>query len=163
MQTATEKPTLNCKGLAAFDLRTQKPDGSHWDFKRKQDREEARAIVLMLKPKWIVGSPPCESFCTLNRGLNYPKMDPKDVERRIRGGRTHLRFVVQLDMSVRFKMADSLSMNILKARPAGEILLSLTSSASTIYPRRLWTNANMDTNLQGKMARHMLSENLPRG
>ena len=29
---------LNVQGLEALDLRTQRPDGEHWDFTRKRDK-----------------------------------------------------------------------------------------------------------------------------
>ena len=54
---------LDVKGLAAFDLRTTKPNGENWDFTKAQDRDEARAIVMMVNPKWLIGSPPCTDFC----------------------------------------------------------------------------------------------------
>ena len=41
---------LNVRGLGALDMRTTKPDGSSWDFSRRQDRHEAVRMINELKP-----------------------------------------------------------------------------------------------------------------
>ena len=70
---------LNCEGLGALDLRTRRPDGEPWDFRNKQHREDALAMVLVLKPKWVIGSPPCTSWCSWNWHLTYKKMSNERV------------------------------------------------------------------------------------
>ena len=41
----TARRDLNVKGLAAFDLRTSKPDGSPWDFTLRADRQLAMRML----------------------------------------------------------------------------------------------------------------------
>ena len=45
---------LNVDGLAAFDLRTAKPNGEAWDFSRRGDRKMALDYVKEKKPSWII-------------------------------------------------------------------------------------------------------------
>ena len=87
---------LNLKGLQAMNFCTTKADGHHWDFSKAEDRKAAWKIVHDDDPDWIVGSPPCTNFSPLNVGLNFPKMDPAEVERRVLEGLVHLKFVCQL-------------------------------------------------------------------
>ena len=87
---------LNVAGLGALDLRTSKPDGTPWDFSKKDDRKLARDLVRKLEPDFIVGSPPCTAHCAWNRHMNYPKMDPERVRKLIEEGRMHLQFMVSL-------------------------------------------------------------------
>ena len=87
---------LNLNGLAAFDLRTRKPNGEAWDFCKSSDRREARRFVEECKATWVIGCPPCTFFSRLNQGLNYRKMDPQVVEERRREAVLHLRFVIGL-------------------------------------------------------------------
>ena len=87
---------LNIEGLDAFDLRVLKADGTPWDFNRAEVRRLARHMVDTLRPTWIIGSPPCTSFCRLNVQWNYPKMRPEDVQQRLAEGKRHLHFMVSL-------------------------------------------------------------------
>ena len=84
---------LNVDGLAALDLRTSKPDGSHWNFDSASDRSLVVHLVKTHKPDWVIGSPPCTAFSTLNTGLPFPKMDPADVEEMAQEGAKHLHFI----------------------------------------------------------------------
>jgi hypothetical protein len=93
---ADKFPGMNIKGLKAFDLSTKNPNGVPWDFGQASHRAMARRICSADNPDWIIGSPPCTPFSILNRGLNYPKMDPAEVKRRIAEGRVHLAFCAQL-------------------------------------------------------------------
>ena len=95
-EEAAKNPNLNINGLHSFDLRAPKPGGKSWDFSKQKDRHECRQMIRRLKPKWIVGSPPCTSFSSWNVHMNYPKMDPEEVRRRQRAGRQHMRFAIQL-------------------------------------------------------------------
>ena len=79
-----------------MDLVTEKDDGSRWDFSKSEDRQAAWDLVIRDEPDWIIGSPPCTNFCLLNVGLNFPKMDPDEVARRVKEGLVHLKFVCQL-------------------------------------------------------------------
>ena len=87
---------LNVKGLRSLDFACQKDDGSHWDFSKQSDRQEALRLIESDDPDWVIGSPPCTAFSLLNVGLNYPKMDKEEVRKRIKEGLVHLKFVCQL-------------------------------------------------------------------
>ena len=93
---ANNRPSLNVHGLFALDLTTNKPDGTPWDFNERADRLMAIDLIDRLKPMWLILSPPCTSFCLLNRNINYPKMDPIKVQQLIMEGKRHLRFAVML-------------------------------------------------------------------
>ena len=62
-------------------------------FSRRSDRDWVFKLLDEEQPLWVVGSPPCTSFSSLNHGLNYPKMEAEEVQRRWDDGMTHLRFV----------------------------------------------------------------------
>ena len=53
---------LNIQGLGAFDLRTLRPDGEPWDFRKQHPRDEATDYVTTQKPEWIIGWPTCAAF-----------------------------------------------------------------------------------------------------
>ena len=80
---------LNIKGLHALDLKTLRPDASPGDFNKQQHRKDARRMVRELKPTWIIGSPPCTAFSIWNMGINYKRMNPKDVAQTLEEGRLH--------------------------------------------------------------------------
>lgn len=92
----SSRRNLNLNGLAALDLRTAKPDGTHWDFNRAEDRQLARDIVARDKPTWVIGSPPCRACSILNNNLNFQKMKPEDVRQMQEEGVRHLHFVLSL-------------------------------------------------------------------
>ena len=87
---------LNLEGLRALDLRTQKPNGTPWDFTIRADRRLARELIDRDQPDWLIGSPPCTAFSIWNYAMNYPKMDKEKVRAAVEAGRTHLNFVVSL-------------------------------------------------------------------
>ena len=66
---------INIKGLAAFDLRTSKEDGTPWDLLKTSDRKDAIRYIKESKSTWIVGSPPCTAF-SHHQGLKLRKMSP---------------------------------------------------------------------------------------
>ena len=68
---------LNVNGLRALDLRTNKPNGSPWNFSIASDRQLARSMIEIEKPTWIIGSPPCTFFSAWNQGINHKKMLPE--------------------------------------------------------------------------------------
>ena len=93
IKMANDCRNLNLRGLNAMDLRTCKPDGQPWDFRNPDDRSLAERLVLETEPTWLIGWPPCVSWCTLNQGLNYPKMDPAKIHLLMTEARLHLDFV----------------------------------------------------------------------
>ena len=104
---------LNISGLDAFDLRTNKQDGTPWDFSLKSDRIMAIEHIKTHKPSWVVGSPPCTAFSQL-QALNYPKMSPDKAARMLRDGRRHLHFVISI-----YKMQLRGGRHFLHEHPAG--------------------------------------------
>ena len=95
-EAAKSMPSLNVKGLNAFDLRTRKPNGTPWNFCKRKDRMQARKYIDDHRPDWVIGSPPCTSFCAWNRHMNYPKIDASTVRKRISEGRKHLAFCISI-------------------------------------------------------------------
>ena len=53
-------------------------------------------MVRELKPTWIIGSPPCTAVSIWNMGINYKKMNPKDVAQKLEEGRLHLDFMASV-------------------------------------------------------------------
>ena len=87
--------SLNIMGLRSLDFACQKDDGSHWDFSKQADRQEALRLLETDDPDWVIGSPPCTAFSLLNVGLNYPKMDKEEVKKSIKEGLVPLKLVCQ--------------------------------------------------------------------
>ena len=95
VDTAQRRPSLNVKGLRAFDLSTPHPGGGYWDFNIKAHRDLARRICADEDPDWVIGSPPCTDFSVLGR-WNHKRMKIEDVRRRLKEARRHLQFCVLL-------------------------------------------------------------------
>ena len=108
------RPDLNVKGLGALDLRTNRPDGTPWDLSKASHQRQVLKLIKKHKPLWIIGAPPCVTFCALNIGLNYPKMDPADVKQRKAEGLAHLRFACKL-----YRFQISQGRHFLHEHPAG--------------------------------------------
>ena len=62
-----------------------------WDLGDEKQWNVAKQKILSDTPWLLVTSPPCSAFSSLNWGLNYPKMEKKDVEASLEKGRLHLR------------------------------------------------------------------------
>ena len=62
LSAEARKSPLNIKGLRSLDFACQKDDGSHWDFSKQSDRQEALRLFERDGPDWIIGSPPCTAF-----------------------------------------------------------------------------------------------------
>ena len=95
-QSLVTRRNLNVKGLDALDLRTTKPDGTAWDFRRSKDRQEARELIYRQRPQWLIGAPPCTAFSIWNYAMNYAKMDGDVVREKLEEGRLHLKFMCSL-------------------------------------------------------------------
>ena len=87
---AARRRALNLRGLAALDLRTLRPDGTPWDFRIPAHREEAIVLIEKLQPTWVIGCPPCTSYCNMDVYLNYPKMGADRAARLRQEGQMHL-------------------------------------------------------------------------
>ena len=94
--TNASRRNLNIDGLASLDLRSPKPNGQKWDFRKAGDRREARRLIKKLDPDWLIGAPPCTAFSIWNYGLNYKRMDADAVREKLEEGRLHMDFVASL-------------------------------------------------------------------
>lgn len=88
-------PNVSLGPGLTFDLKADST-GKSWDFTRAADRREALRQIQVQRPYLVIGSPPCASFCSMNVRLNYPKMDPADVARRVVEGKVLLDFALQV-------------------------------------------------------------------
>ena len=86
---------LNIHGIDALDLRTRTPSGEPWDFSKRSDRRLALWLVRTRKLMWVIGSPPCTAFCTL-QGINFAKMSTRRVQEILQTGRMHLHFMLSI-------------------------------------------------------------------
>ena len=80
----------------SFDLIRDPTTGESWDLLRASDRRKCWQILEEQRPWLVIGSPPCTYFSVINQGLNYPKMDPREVARRGAEGRALLGFSLQV-------------------------------------------------------------------
>ena len=53
-------------------------------------------MVHMLKPRWVIGSPPCTAWSSWNWHLNYKKLPATKVKEMVAEGRLHLEFMIQM-------------------------------------------------------------------
>ena len=113
-----------------------------WDFNKTKYREAARAIIMMAKPKWLIGSPPCTGCCPLNTGLNFPKMDPNTVRLRIKRAKTDFKLVPELyHLQIQGERCSCTSIQL--GRAAGKSPASWHFATDMTSQKRFWTNANM--------------------
>ena len=95
-QAARNRRSLNLQGLRALDLRCNKPDGTPWDFRRREDRDLAVHSIETEKPLVIIGCPPCTAFSSWNTHMNYARMPADRVDAMLEEGKLHLRFMIKL-------------------------------------------------------------------
>ena len=90
-------PHLDLVPGFALDLTNHKPNGDHWDFSKRQDREEAYDLVEKQKPYCLVGSPSCSPYCSFQHlnAVRYQWTD-EEVKRRRVEANVHLDFVCRL-------------------------------------------------------------------
>ena len=101
----------------ALDLTTQDEDGREWDFNQFEMRNRAVRKVLRDQPLLFIGSPICTQFSQMNN-INYRRMEPLEVQRRLEYGRKHLEFSQNCTTS-NWKPADIFYMNIQQAQVLG--------------------------------------------
>ena len=109
---------LNINGLGTFDLRTRKPNGDAWDFRKGSDRREARGIVGEEKFTWLIGCPPCTFFSRWYQGMNHRKMDPEVVKELRKEAIKHLRRAIGL-YKLQLEGVGIFSMNVRSLRRVG--------------------------------------------
>ena len=79
----------------SLDLSTYDERGQPWDFNQTQMRDAAVRKVLQDKPMFLIGSPMCGPFSTMNN-INYARVSEEEKNQRIADGREHLEFCIQL-------------------------------------------------------------------
>ena len=82
------------KGMS-FDISQPDQYGNSWDFRLSSHRQKAREYVNKNKPKWIIGSPPCDQF-SIMQNLNQHKVDPIIKHKRLMEAKVHLAFCAEL-------------------------------------------------------------------
>ena len=82
----------------SLDLTRQDPrTGEAWDLSLKSVQERVRKMVRQDKPLFLIGSPPCTAFSTL-QNLSEHKRDPKVVAAEREAAEQHLKFCMSLYM-----------------------------------------------------------------
>ncbi len=80
----------------ALDLGTVDPfDGQPWDFQFLVKRQRAEKILMEQKPAFIIGSPMCKRYCSL-QNINDLRRDPATVAREKVAAEVHMRFMCRL-------------------------------------------------------------------
>ena len=80
----------------SLDLTRNDPKtGASWDLGCRQVQDRVRKMVMQDKPLFLIGSPPCTPFSTLQNISKY-KRDPKIVAEERRVGLVHLEFCMSL-------------------------------------------------------------------
>ena len=79
----------------ALDLTTVNAKGEAWDFDKAEKRQEARELVDEVKPMFLIGSPMCSPWSSLQK-LSENRRDPEDVEKMKVRAELHIRFVCEL-------------------------------------------------------------------
>ena len=79
----------------ALDLTVDDDDGKPWDFSVPAKREKAKALVKLLKPYFLVGSPPCTAFSQL-MNLNYANMSQQQISDMLTNAIAHVEFSCEL-------------------------------------------------------------------
>ena len=85
---------LSIQGVGALDMRSQKPDGSNWNFKKRENKQMAMELIDKLQPTFVIRSPPCTPFSQL-QGLNKGRRKPEVIQKELREGRAHIRFCME--------------------------------------------------------------------
>ena len=79
----------------ALDLTTCDEDGRAWNFDEKEMRERARKKFHTEQPLFLVGSPPCTQWSSL-QALSEAKRDPEEVKREKIKALVHMQFITEL-------------------------------------------------------------------
>ena len=77
MQMADNRRGLNMQGLDALELRTSKPSGEAWEFRKKPDRQATENLARERRPLWLIGCPPCTGFLIFQPGFQRCPVEHK--------------------------------------------------------------------------------------
>ena len=88
-------PSLTLVGGDSFDL--QKDEyGRSWDFLKEEDRRRCRERVLKEKPYFVIGSPPCTLFSTLQNLSRAKRENTPEFRARLAEARVLLEFMTEI-------------------------------------------------------------------
>ena len=79
----------------ALDLTTCDEDGRPWNFDEKEMRDKARKKIQEEKPLFLIGSPCCTLWSSL-QALSEARRDPEEVKRAKIKALVHMEFVAEL-------------------------------------------------------------------
>ena len=79
----------------SLDLATCNAKGGVWDFDKAEKRREAQELIEREKPMFLVGSPMCTAWSSLQR-LSENRRDPEELQKLRIQAEVHLRFVCDL-------------------------------------------------------------------
>ena len=79
----------------SLDITTRDTDGRPRNFNEIEMRNRAVRRVIKDQPLFLIGSPMCTVFSTMNR-INYVRMAPEEVQERMAYGKAHLEFCAKL-------------------------------------------------------------------
>ena len=79
----------------SLDLTTQDTDGRYRDFNDPEMRNRAARKVLQDRPVFLIGSPMCTVYSTMNY-INHARMPKEVVQQRFERARTHIEICVKL-------------------------------------------------------------------
>ena len=82
------------KGFS-LDLTVEKTPGTPWDFRMIEHRNEAIRMICEQRPMFIVGSPPCTEWSTM-QNLNKHKWTQEERDERMKKARVHLEFMCKI-------------------------------------------------------------------
>ena len=66
-----------------------------WDFKKACNQKLSLRLLNLLPVLFLILSPPCTAFSSLNHLWNYPKLDRQEKERRLAVGRAFVTHAMQ--------------------------------------------------------------------
>ena len=75
---------LGAQGNLSLDLATG------WNFDSEELRSLSMTLLARMQVDFLMLSPPCTAFSSLNRMWNYPKMPPQKVEEKLTKGMVYI-------------------------------------------------------------------------
>ena len=97
-QSATAKLYGGAKLTPGWSLDLTRLDpktGKAWDLGDEKVQSRVVKMIAEGKPLFVIGSPPCTPFCSL-QNLNAKKRDPRIVDAERRAGEKHIEFCLKI-------------------------------------------------------------------
>ena len=83
------------KAGTSFDITTCDENGIPWDLLKPEIQEKCRKRIIKEKPKLLIGSVMCRDWSQI-MNINWDRMEPEEIERRMKEAQIHLEFVCSL-------------------------------------------------------------------